>query len=228
MASEPDTVCFLLECYLYMLSLSSLNGGYHSNDDGMIARDVEFAIHTATTINRPFSGMLLGCAYQLFVVIPYMAPVLSTRDDHPAFRTLDDVTREVQAWEPPWYCSPDWVSAGRLYQLAIKLILYDTITGTEKDPANMEDFVLLLRTIEVDSPITTTLCWPLAVAGLHAYTPAHRTAINEYLTAMFTKYRFGNLLQLRMILYRIWAKNQDTSNITITLRRGDLNSILLI
>lgn len=228
---------FFLEYYVYTLSLSSLSPA--ASPDSVLVQDIQFALSAMTSIERPQNGMLLGCAHDLFAMIPYATagPIhWSPEDLQGGPQTTQEIQERVLSWSPPQNCSHTWATAGKLYQLAILLLLDDSDEIGEPYLMEMgsyihiEDFVSLLKNLEVGSEITTTLCWPLAVAGFHAHAPQHRQAIDTYLSWMVAKYGFGNLTQLRQLLSRFWRENSgpkaQTDSGKMRLRRKDLNDIL--
>ncbi|KAF5615596.1 C6 zinc finger domain protein [Fusarium tjaetaba] len=236
--TEPETISFLLEYYTYILSLSSFS--LPSNPDAFLANDVELAFEAVSRFEKPMTGMLLGCAHELFTVIPYAM----TGPDDGDFETsqfchIDASTlrQKVLSWSPPQKYSQNWIAAGRLYQLAILLLLEDRIRNPESyrveetSHTYICDFVTLLQTITVGSTITTTLCWPLAVAGSYAYTTEHQRVINQYLTEMIANYGFGNLSQLQSLLHNVWdnssRESEKTDTLLATMKKQGLTRILL-
>lgn len=236
--SEPETISFLLEYYTYILSLSSFS--LPSNPDDFLARDVQLAFAAVSSIEKPMTGMLLGCAHELFTVIPYATVELYDdffETSHFCHIDACAIRQKVLSWRPAQQYPENWIAAGRLYQLAILLLLEDR--GRIPEAYRVEDtshiyicdFVTLLQTITVGSTITTTLCWPLAVAGSYAHTTEHRQVINQYLTEMIAKYGFGNLSQLQGLLHSVWddssRKSAKTDTLLTTMKKQGLNSILL-
>ncbi|KAF4949082.1 hypothetical protein FGADI_9156 [Fusarium gaditjirri] len=124
--SEPETISFLLEYYTYILSLSSFS--LPSNPDAFLAKDVQLAFEAVSSIEKPMTGMLLGCAHELFTVIPYAMTELDGGDvEASQFCHIDAcaIRQKVLSWSPPQKYTQNWIAAGRLYQLAILLLLED-------------------------------------------------------------------------------------------------------
>ncbi|KAK9238149.1 C6 zinc finger domain protein [Lipomyces kononenkoae] len=223
--SDPETALFVMELYAYILTVSSSSLAVDENYS--LVRDSELVFAAIEAMNKPVTGMLFGCAYELFGLIPSAARVpgkgnLSDKLNATETDLLQGTSKRcelrsrVQSWVPGPVSGRDPVIAGKLYQFALLLLLEDyqvsfSSYNTEAESNNfVSNFIYLLRSLPVDSDVATTLCWPIAVAGSYAHEPEHRRFIRQYLLSMEARYQFGNIIQVLGLLDSLWDRSHDT------------------
>lgn len=215
---------FLAEYYAYVLTVSSFSLTTVPNYS--LVQDVQSVFAVTARLEKPMTGALLGCAHGLFALIPCAATELADRHSGPVSdapglqRNLvsgRELRSRVLSWRPAQVCTEDWVVAGKLYQLAILLLLvegeddFGMLSEGSESSSFVSEFVALLNSLDVETNITTTLGWPLAIAGAYAYDPEHRRVISQYVSDMEARYGFRNLTQLRALLNALWEADDRTT-----------------
>lgn len=213
-----------MEYYAYILAVSSFSLSVDPNCS--LLQDVQPVFVAISALKTPMSGMLLGCAHELFALIPsaaaewekyhYKSPLVvqGLKND---LSSKHELRMRVLAWSPGPSSAKDWVIAGQLYQLAILLLLeegetpFSSCDADSGSDAFVSRFVALLRSLGFNSEITTTLCWPIAVVGSHACQHENRQAIRQYVSDMEVKYGFRNIAQLKTLLDVLWEGNKSTA-----------------
>ncbi|OAL40444.1 hypothetical protein AYO20_00180 [Fonsecaea nubica] len=236
LVSCREMVLFVTEFYAYVLTLSSFTSKTSVVDDAQVI------FNALSRLKTPMTGPFFGCARELFALIPSAAAAIRYLDHEP--RTNEQTQQHdpslttnlrsrVLSWAPAPICRDDQVIAGRLYQLSILLLLNNTeepgeIEGGDFPSSSevlMSNFVDMLQNLNVGAEITTTLCWPLAVAGSYAYDVHHQQVIKQYLVEMEAHYAFKNLTLLRTLLQRCWQgrTEEDQANITSTMNKQGIS-----
>lgn len=93
----------------------------------------------------------------------------------------------------------------------------------------MERFVNLLNLLPVDSPISTTLSWPIVVLGSCARSACHREVIGLRLENLSTSFGMRCIRQSHPLLEKIWSIDNpgwDSSSIHAAMKLHNLKMML--
>lgn len=213
---------FLIERVSYMITLAHVSMAETTDQSALDDTAVLFS--TIPSIPIAEGSVSSGCVHDLFRLIPRVSAVA-----HQGFDEIrsagqfapqtaieyEDLIRSVLSWKPS---SSDEIynSCGRIYQQALLAYL-----GSVFDAALLPHFVFtaeyssttrdaldcmteLLGSMALDAPIATTLCWPLAIFGACARTPAHQTFLDEKLSMLTKAYASQSISDTRSLLQRLW------------------------
>ncbi|KAF9893508.1 hypothetical protein FE257_010820 [Aspergillus nanangensis] len=215
---DSPSFCLAAELHLYSLSLlpSCLD-----ESAGFTFNEIDSTFNTLMHHHTPFFGVLCGCSFDLFRLIPEVYAVSTAiHDAHqtgnpgPMEQSLSrqGLLCRVQMWKPETL-NEERQCCGLIYQLAL-LALLDIDPGNESNPTMdyassyrrqlVVHMTRLLRRLPVESNYSTILCWPLAVLGGFAEDHHHRETILGYLSQMAEKYTQGNMYQTIRLLRLIW------------------------
>lgn len=183
----------------------------------MIEGDTEFAFHTLLNNAVPATGVLCGCAPQMFRTIPKATELSrrlyneSTSEAGPSVQTLHEryiLYNYLQSWLPEG-ANKENSTIACVYQKALLVLLSQADPGTSDNPETemlVANILSLLRSIPVQSSTTTILVWPLATVAPCVKSPADRAFLLRYLGAVVQKYGFGNHRQTERLLQLIWSR----------------------
>ncbi|GAQ08648.1 hypothetical protein ALT_5969 [Aspergillus lentulus] len=210
---NPHLLGFLAEYYLYTLSLlpSSL-----IEPSDLIEEDIDFAFRTLLNNSVPATGVLCGCAPEMFRTIS-KATMVSRRlydeftdEAGPSVECLQerlDLYDYIQSWLPE-HADEEYAMIARVYQTALLVLLLQAEPGASENMAMNElvtNLISLLRIIPVESSTTTVLAWPLATVAPCVKSSTDQEFIQQYFGAVVQKYRFGNHRQTEQLLQLIWS-----------------------
>ncbi|KAF5495274.1 hypothetical protein CGCS363_v009056 [Colletotrichum siamense] len=195
----PDTRAFLRERYAYIMTLAHISMGQES--DLWVQEDIAQLFPTSKA--EPESHFKSGCVHELFGLVPMVSVVARrTRDELRRGTGLVEATIEcwrlrsiISSWQPR---SDDEVYrlCGLLYQQTLLVYLESA-----------------LETVPVDSPISTSMCWPLAIFGSCARSVGHQNAISSRLEELSLTYATQSVRDTRRLLEMIWeSKNPDMAS----------------
>lgn len=205
---------FLAEFYLYTLALLPASSTYL---DGNIVEDTEVVFRAL--MNNPVAptGVLCGCASDLFRIIPE-ATAVSRRlydefrsDGAPSLQTLLARSRLhnfVQCWNPD-RADDDIVMSARAYRLALLALLTMAEPRTSPNPETrnlVANLISVLRSLPVQSNTVTVLAWPLVTVAPYVDSYDDQDFILQYLEAISRKYGLGNHRQTIQLLQLIWSR----------------------
>lgn len=227
---------FLKEFYTYILRITEI-----SSDSQSIVLQGSISLDPPdrdfTWVSGKSYGMLVGCSYELFDMIPQVSSLARRKRhkikesrkqksqsqknnasneldaDEMAYRILKS---RILSWQPPPDARKDFVTCGWIYQQAILCHLDASFANppiTAQAPLpefiieRFENLKLLLGELPVDAPISHTLCWPLALFGSLARGAEHRELIFNRLQAMWELLRLGNVKTTMNFLRRLWDDN---------------------
>ncbi|KAF9894232.1 hypothetical protein FE257_007734 [Aspergillus nanangensis] len=213
-AASSHIYGFILEWYSYLLSLSTLCDT--QPDETITHYSAGIFLELSRIDASSSSGVLCGCAYDLFGMIPH-ATVLARRIHterqlqggiSPATQAArEELLGAVRRWQPA-SAPKDHITAGKIYQLALVALLVSELRSGSPTAlqATVDQVVLLLEDLPAESNVTTTLCWPLGILGGFAQTDRAQRVIRAYLSRMTERYGFGNFRQTLGLLDSIWDK----------------------
>lgn len=211
---DPQLLGFLAEYYLYNLSVlpSSL-----IDELDPIEEDIDFAFRILLNNSIPATGVLCGCAPEMFRTISKATAI--SRRLHDEFTSdagssveclveRDNLYNYVQSWLPE-HADEENTTIARVYQTALLVLLLQAEPGasdTVAMDALVSNLISLLRMIPVESHTTTVLAWPLATVAPCVKSGTDQAFILQYLGAVVQKYRFGNHRQTEQLLRLIWSR----------------------
>ncbi|KMP07205.1 hypothetical protein CISG_06823 [Coccidioides immitis RMSCC 3703] len=224
---------FLKEFYTYVLRITEI-----SNDSQIIVLHGSVRQETPTGdfawVSGKSYGMLVGCSYELFDMIPQVSALArrkrqrikenskqsssSARSKHQEEPDTDEMAYRILRsrilfWRPPSDARQDFITCGWIYQQAILCYLDVSFANppiTAQTPLprfiheRFERLKCLLDELPIDAPISHTLCWPLALFGSLARKADHRELILNRLQAMWELLRLGNINTTMNFLKRLW------------------------
>lgn len=209
---------FLVERYTYTMTLAHISMGPES--DEWVLKDAAMLFPMMQNESPEVPGAdadsISGGVHELFQLIP-MISVLARHwraETHLGIRLghtiteLSELRSAVASWQPS---RDEGVRSlcGRLYQNAL-LVYIAACFDDEADSVQkaFDAFTAFLASIPVDSPISTTMCWPLAVSGSCARTKAHRQVIAQKLDQLSTAYASQSVRDTKRLLERLWERGE--------------------
>lgn len=216
---DESTRAVLIELYVYM----SMTSNIVMEEDWaqMLQSDLPYLLPVKTQGDTS-PGMLCGIAHDLFKLIPEVFILARRRDDEEKLRgTASWQTTSacislhsiISRWKPD--SLDEYTSAGgKLYQLALLVCLQPSRGPTSHEGRNEDRTITdetfdiltpLLATLPVDAPISTTICWPLAIIGSCTPNPQYQDIIRQRLQAMYEHLALDNLRGTLRLLEHIWA-----------------------
>ena len=240
---------FILEYYTYSESLSriTLNMDCPSLEPDL----VDPVLLEDNLASYQGYGALCGCAYPLFLLVRRVADLVRRASfEREQLAGLTPTTRcalqklhtQIDAWTPEQNALPEFAACGRIYQQATRICVLisladhaSTIASAGKqhtcqgfESAEFDVFICRLNDLPADSPISQTLCWPLAVVGCCTTESEHRKVIKQRLVEMYRIFGIGNYLPTARWLEEVWQSQPpatgQTSNIDKLFRSRKLNN----
>ena len=246
------------ELYAYFLAVSSICAKDTSRDPRNIQ---ESALVFSDIEQHGYTGAMFGCSDGLFrLVVEVVADLKEARRlhlSHCVSQAPEKATQPrlnetyssdelgklmteislllttVALWEPPGSSEETFQISGRIFQLALTVLLVEASylcsavkatsdesgesgSRTVRQPcaSNLElqmkplvaEFITLLERLPAQSWIVTTMCWPITVLGSYTTTERHRTAVRQYMLDMEAAFGFRNMTRARLLLEHIWSK----------------------
>jgi hypothetical protein len=239
---------FLKEYYAYIANITDL-----SIDKEATTPDLDTLRAEPLTSDKT-PGVLLGCAYRLFELIPEMSDLarqqerlnstISTsqleqqyveNETYAVVQKRQEMQSRIMSWEPPENCDPDFELCGRIYQQAF-LIYNSTVSLHWRDISNpsqvafvgqsIDNVLNLLSALPVRAPISATLVWPLAFLGTLSLEQHQREAIRNRLQDIWNLLGLGNVKATIDFLTRYWADNDLDQRWTQPAYHGHLAGLM--
>lgn len=235
---------FLKEFYIYISRITEIS----CDSERLPYRDQYRPVHDPTSaapwISNKSFGILVGCAHELFEMIPQVSAYGRKRrrdymhgtkrghepdtpndeglidDDWADELTYYSLQAKILAWQPPEGAHEDFVTCGLIYQQALLCYLdISYITSPITAHSDMPDSIMqrfgvldvLLAKLPLDAPISSTLCWPLALFGSVAREGPQRAMVLGRLEAMWQFLRIGNIMSTMNLLKRLWGDEPKDS-----------------
>lgn len=235
---------FIAEFYAYLAVLADISFEKDVQDGSCI----EFPLLFANDIlSHRAAGMLLGCAQGLFELIPQISRLSRRRlieeEDFgrcsvETLNTYFHLRDHISQWNAPADgTESSHVICGLLYQQALLVYLESSIRKFELiSPEStsfienaLDRFVNLLNSLPVESPISTTLSWPIVVLGSCARSTRHREIIASRLEKLSKSLGMGCIRQSQRLLEKIWSVDSlgsDSSQVQATMKLHNLQMML--
>jgi hypothetical protein len=198
---EPDVRSFLLETYTYLISVVNFTANTDSDYRTVIFDPCTEALESLQ--HSKVSGALLGCAQDLFKLIPSICKfgyrrLNEEKNQKFSFETIalyKSLESKIQDWQPPKvidredFSTKDRITAAKIYQQALLVFLHGNYYGSKvMDPkflalvdTSLAKSLPFIGDISDDSPIMTTLLWPGLVLGSCLQQPLHRMLLRDRL-----------------------------------------------
>lgn len=239
---DEEILEFLNEFYAYIKSISVLTGS--SISQASSSNSIESAM--PLLVDQRSSGDLVGCAHELFDLVPQIEALLVQRRTYPDTTPKHELdpawcrsyTRShdrLSSWQPP-DCSPrELALAGFMYQQALlchieKISPFIATEDLETTIASrMTYFLESLSSLPAEAPISSTIIWPLVFFGVLTNNKTHRMLIYDRLSRMQDIFRFGNIQSSMNFLRSYWDQQGETSelpNWRVSIGISDLSSIM--
>ncbi|KAK2751075.1 hypothetical protein FQN57_000150 [Myotisia sp. PD_48] len=224
---------FLKEFYIYITRITEISSNEIIQLDDQY-QPIHHPRSASPWVSNKSFGILVGCAHELFDLIPQVSALArerrrkyssegdNTQQAVPSPATLDDngedlayysLLAKILAWVPPESSPSDFATAGKIHQQALLCYLdiscaNPPISAQSELPESIQGrfYVLnnLLAELPLDAPISSTLCWPLALFGSVARDEYQRAIILGRLEAMWGFLHIGNIMSTMNLLKRLW------------------------
>ncbi|VUC35487.1 unnamed protein product [Clonostachys rosea] len=210
-----DTRAFLIERYMYTMTLAHITMGSESDEWVLNDSNVLYPMLQSSPIHA------------LFKLIPKVS-VLSRQwaAESQMGSVSDSLLREkeelytlVSSWEPDSR-EINYTLCGIVYQQAL-LVYLASIPEADQEalpryPDTVQElfdtFLPFLMSTPPESPISTMLCWPLAIFGSCAVEGEHRRVIHERLQLLSQIYSAQSVRDTMILLEKMWAENSGPSS----------------
>ncbi|RFU27346.1 hypothetical protein B7463_g9004, partial [Scytalidium lignicola] len=223
---DQETRAFLIERYAYTIVLANISMGEES--DSWVLHDVAqlFPLMKSSYTGTLGSGTI-GCVHELCRLIPTVSSLAMKRQKEESLgieswetiSTFLSLYTTIKKWES--VCTDEFYTlCGKIYQHTLLVYLAssferyeqqannDVFYGSEYSPLvglAFSNFIPLLDSVPVDSPMSSTLCWPLVVFGSCAKLAEHRELVRARLLAMSSVIGMGNARETCSLLDILWS-----------------------
>jgi hypothetical protein len=221
-----ETRAFLIERYAYTIVLANISMGEES--DSWVLDDVAqlFPLMKSSYAGTLGSGTV-GCVHELCQLIPTVSSLAKKRQKEESlgiesWQTISaylSLYTTIMKWEST--CTDElYTLCGKIYQHTLLVYLASSFERYEQRSNNdvycsseysplvalaFSNFIPLLDSVLVDSPMSSTLCWPLVVFGSCAKLAEHRELIRARLLAMSSVIGMGNAGETCNLLDVLWS-----------------------
>ncbi|KAH9214096.1 fungal-specific transcription factor domain-containing protein [Leptodontidium sp. 2 PMI_412] len=222
---QDSTIDFVMELYAYVTCITDLT--VEDGPLGAVYPETESKFGPLISSRSP--GMLLGCAYELFHVVPLISDFcvrqrnaklslgktqVDSSDCYELGKEYSALRLKVSTWEPPADATSDFANAGRVYQEALLAFLEMSATDAPdseviKDRTDVA--MILLSNIPQHAPIAVTLYWPLSLFASITHNTQYRETIRERFQQMYDDLGIGNILTIIDFLDLLWDDQTDTT-----------------
>tara|TARA_R110002060_G_scaffold33356_7_gene44084 strand:+ start:133 stop:855 length:723 start_codon:yes stop_codon:yes gene_type:complete len=213
-----------MELYAYVACITDLT----AQAEAVIEMEADSESNYYEVISSNSSGTLLGCAYELFQLVPLVSNLWQRRrnaglsqeepqiDNNKWLGHLEEGSAlhlQISSWRPPLGATPDFANGGRLYQEALLAYLeMSTSDDADLDVVTRTDVAMaLLNDIPQNAPIAVTLYWPLSLFASITNNLQYRKTIRQRFKQMYDDLGIGNILTIIDFLDRLWGEQQTTT-----------------
>jgi len=238
---EESMLEFLKEYYTYIAHITDLSIEVEAPTTDL---DV---LHFEPLTSHKSSGVLLGCAFKLFELIPEMSSLARQQQEListtlPSQILVDQIVQKrmemqtrVATWQPPAHSDPDFALCGRIYQQAFLVynkpiaLQYSSTEYTTQQAFvthSIDNVISLLNVLPLKAPISATLVWPLAFLGTLAIETHQRQSIKKRLEQIWDILGLGNVRATIDFLTRYWADTGLPSGSGSVVYHGHLEGLM--
>jgi hypothetical protein len=205
----PGLRVFLVERYAYTMCLAHITMGPSSDD---------WVLEDAGRLFSPEmenQWLKSGCVYELFQLIPQVSifaqkQLFGQSEEHDQGVQLFHLQSTITSWQPNLH-DETHALCGSMYKQALQVYLLsvteEPIPGrayTISIQGAFDLFIPFLGSIPADSPLSTTMCWPLAVFGSCARTTEHQAVIGERLDVLSVTFSAQSVRDTKRLLDELW------------------------
>lgn len=207
---------FLAELYSYLVIVANVTFNSKSSDRSLIFDQLVFSL-TSLRASK-FSGFMLGCAHEIFELIPQISILAQQRlkalespiDPFEMLSLYSSVGTKLREWTPPSDCqAPDLILAGKIYQQAALLFLHTSFHGPRSPDDTLSALIdqylsealFLAGQLTPDAPIFATMAWPALIAG----SCIRDKELQQILANFITTAHFDMGIQNQLILLLRWV-----------------------
>ncbi|KAJ6023660.1 hypothetical protein N7540_004457 [Penicillium herquei] len=239
---DEEVLEFLNEFYAYIKSISVLTGS--SISEASSSNFIESA--TPLLVGQRNPGNLVGCAYELFNLVPQIEDLLiqgrnysDTTPKHeldPEWcRSYTKLHAHLSSWQPPECATTELALGGSMYQQALLCHIEKTspfIAAQDLETtiaSRMTYFLEILSSLPAEAPVSSTIVWPVVFFGVLTNNQTHRVLIYDRLSHMQDMFGFGNIQSSMTFLRSYWDRQGETSGLPdwgVSDGISDLSSIM--
>lgn len=213
--TQPSIVSFATELYVYNAALAS----FTMNSPPALIMPPGMELNNLGATDREI-GVLCGCAYELFILVPQVSALLrnfgscdssATSFKESLIMEYYSIRAQIENWKPR-SDQRELVLCAELYQQSLLLLLDFRFTLNSTDEIVDHAFWRLdsiISQLPPSSPIATTANWPLFAFGIHARKPHHRETIRSYLQSLVTFFGMGVMSTALRQLEELWMSEPD-------------------
>ncbi|CAH0057597.1 unnamed protein product [Clonostachys solani] len=210
-----DTRAFLIERYMYTMTLAHITMGSESDEWVLNDGNILYPMLESSPIHA------------LFKLIPrvsvlsrhWAAETQAGSVSDSLFREKEELYTLISSWEPNSR-EINYTLCGIVYQQALLVYLASIPEGNREALSGYPDtvqelfdtFLPFLMSTPPESPISTMLCWPLAIFGSCAGDGEHRRVIHERLQLLSQIYSAQSVRDTMILLEKMWAENPGPSS----------------
>lgn len=124
----------------------------------------------------------------------------------------------ISNWQPDMQAEPHFILCGGIFQQTLSLHLFTSFKSPSSHFSASENqfieecfsiFLDLLESLPFSAPISTTLCWPLAVFGSLAREQSHQRIIHHRLMTMWEYSGAGHTRETAKFLESLWSSKDN-------------------
>lgn len=230
--TQPSIVSFATELYVYNAALAS----FTTSSPPALIMPPNAGLNSLGGPDHEI-GVLCGCAYELFTLVPQVSALLrkfgsydisAPSSGEPLVMEYCSVRAQIENWVPRSN-QRELVLCAELYQQSLLLLLDYRFCQCPTDDIVDNAFWkldIIISQLPPNSPIATTANWPLFAFGIHARKPDHREMIRLYLQSLVEFFGMGVMSTALRQLEDLWMS--EPSQDVISKLFTNQNEMLLI
>lgn len=222
---DDTTRAFLIETYAYTIILSDISIDTMHGETNML-EDAELLLHSMEDCPE---STTYGYPVELFQLIPEVSVLVKKRQheldlsgsiSNDTLCEISHLGEIIRRWKPSSASSSSIICA-KIYQQSLLLYLDGAASGRRQPPHSATDMEyaasvqksfevleVLLDCLPASAPISTILCWPLAVFGSAAVVPPHQAMIRERLGQLHENFGLRHVKETLDLLELLWIRNE--------------------
>ena len=218
----------LVDIYTYIIITCNITFGIKT--DNWVSDDAELLLPLVRT------SKMCSCAPELFRLIPLVSTLsqrmASERESlgFCSWKTISSVlsTRSTLHHWSSMSSDSETVACSRIYQQALIVYLEMTLSNNNHNEkiVSILDSVgtvhkafdtvfVILDQVPVTSPISTTICWALAILGSCAKDSQHQNMIKRRLLEIASHSGVKHMRETAFFLEKLWSKNGATDPLSL-------------
>ncbi|KAJ5551261.1 hypothetical protein N7535_000793 [Penicillium sp. DV-2018c] len=219
-AVPRDLKDFVIEYYTYTATVSMIS--IDARFSGQLFLNLDLEQRSRELLRTQYVGNLCGCWLELLLLIPCIFDLgrqWSTDDTQAAISTADDIAMfaslqaQILRWSPYPNVGPEVHLAGLIFQQAILIYLYTSLSGFQYTQDGMyrglvetavTEAMSYLSELSPSARINSGLCWPIAVVGSCLLDAEQQDCLRKRLTSMTETFGLGNMHRTLLLLEAMW------------------------